>query len=81
MDSLLVIIARRGSVGLQVPPLMGRRARLALSFHPLPMPSPEGPAPRAVGGGENRQGGLANLGQRREARAVVLKFRGLDQVS
>ena len=35
---------------------MGRRARLALPFHPLPMPSPEGPAPRAVGGGREQTG-------------------------
>ena len=41
VDSPLVIIARRGSVDLQVPPLTGRRARPGLPFHPSPMPSPE----------------------------------------
>ena len=49
VDSPLVIIARRGSVDLQVPPLTGRRARPGLPFHPSPMPSPEGTAPRALG--------------------------------
>ena len=46
VDSPLVIIARRGSVDLQVPPLTGRRA---LPFHPSPTPSPEGTGPRALG--------------------------------
>lgn len=49
VDSPLVIIARQGSVDLQVPPLTGRRARPGLPFHPSPMPSPEGTAPRALG--------------------------------
>lgn len=59
----------------------GQTGQASSAFLSLTHALPEGPAPRALGGGENRWGGLANLGRRREARAVFLKFRGLDQVS
>ena len=55
MDSPLIITARRGSVGLQAPPLTGRRARPALPFHPLPRP-PRRPSAQGFGRGREQTG-------------------------